>query len=277
MKSKENEELLLTILGHGALMEGFLPYFHSIFRKSKTICTKRGVQSKEVFYSLNLDQSWHNEKKNLPEKLYQSTHILFTPPPTKLKRGGAEVIKEIISDLNDKKFCGTFFLCSSISVYGTKKEKLRIDESHPTQPQTQSAKDLVLMERQLASANFPSVILRLGGLYGGERHPIHTLITKEKIEGANQRVNLLHHLEFHQIFCQLLTLKTMPEELTILNMVNDISCSKEKFYNLAAKLKTLAGRPKFLAQIPEVLPGGKIDNSKIKELTGFKFERSLII
>ena len=67
------------------------------------------------------------------------------------------------------------------------------DETTPPDPQTESARQILAVEQALFESVVPHIdILRLGGLYSADRHPVTKLVQKTRIQGGNLPVNILH-------------------------------------------------------------------------------------
>ncbi|QPT37541.1 SDR family oxidoreductase [Neisseria cinerea] len=80
---------------------------------------------------------------------------------------------------------------SSTSVYGDKVREC--DETATPDPQTESARQILAAEQYLLDGGVPNIdILRLGGLYCAERHPVSRLVQKQNIPGGNRPVNIVH-------------------------------------------------------------------------------------
>lgn len=80
---------------------------------------------------------------------------------------------------------------SSISVYGDQHGICTTDT--PVRPATESAKKIVAIEEAIRVSCLPrQSILRLGGLYDKERHPIYRLLEKKHIANGLDPVNMLH-------------------------------------------------------------------------------------
>ncbi|WP_301818486.1 SDR family oxidoreductase [Neisseria maigaei] len=80
---------------------------------------------------------------------------------------------------------------SSTSVYGDKVREC--DETATPNPQTESARQILAAEQHLLDSGVPNIdILRPGGLYCAERHPVSRLVQKQNIQGGNWPVNIAH-------------------------------------------------------------------------------------
>lgn len=151
--------------------------------------------------------------------------------------------------------CGVRHLIfsSSISVYG---EQARVcDETTPPDPQTESARRIVAAEQDLLASSVPNIdILRFGGLYCAERHPLRSLLKKSQISGGNQPVNVIHR---DSAVAALLHAAANPQGRRIRNVVESGHPARAEFYRAEARKLGLP-EPDFL---PDDTRGGKIVNS----------------
>lgn len=122
---------------------------------------------------------------------------------------------------------------SSISVYGN--EVRNCDEYSEPQPQSRSAQHMLAVEKILLESGVSHVdILRLGGLYSAERHPLTSLLRRSNIGGAQHPVNILHQ---DLAVSALYHAATMPSGIRIRNIVEPQHLPKHEFYRAeAAKL-----------------------------------------
>lgn len=80
---------------------------------------------------------------------------------------------------------------SSTSVYGDTAREC--DETATPDPQTESARQILAAEQHLLDSGISNIdILRLGGLYCAERHPVSRLVQKQNIPGGNRLINIVH-------------------------------------------------------------------------------------
>lgn len=122
---------------------------------------------------------------------------------------------------------------SSIGVYGDAAREC--DEHSPPQPQTESARRTLAAENMLLQSGIANIdILRLGGLYSAERHPLTSLLKRPSVSGAHRPVNMLHQdaavAALYQAACT-------PAGIRIRNIVAPQHPLKHEFYRAeAAKL-----------------------------------------
>ncbi|UOF01370.1 Rossmann-fold NAD(P)-binding domain-containing protein [Bdellovibrio reynosensis] len=125
---------------------------------------------------------------------------------------------------------------SSISVYGDQSGILT--ESTLPLPRTASGKWLATVE-QLLIKKFPEeiIIIRPGGLIGGNRHPAFHLSKSQSPVSADTPVNLIHREDLINIICTVSESSKPP--LTI-NAVAPAHPRKEDYYGELAKKLGLA-------------------------------------
>lgn len=122
---------------------------------------------------------------------------------------------------------------SSTSVYG---DAARVcDEHSALDPQTDSAKKVLAAEQVFLNSGIPHIdILRFGGLYSVDRHPLNSLLRRGGIKNGGQPVNIVHKdfavAALHLAACT-------PDGVRIRNIVEPRHPSKQDFYGEeAAKL-----------------------------------------
>lgn len=175
----------------------------------------------------------------------------FLLPPSALENYAAATAQW----LQTAESCGVrhVIFTSSTSVYGS---EVRVcDETGPINPQTANARQIAAAEQYLLESCIPNIdILRLGGLYCAERHPVTRLILKTNISGGRQPVNVVHRdLAVSALFQTALN----PNGRRIKNVVEAAHPSRAEFYAAeAAKLGLPA--PDF---DPDDHTGGKIVNT----------------
>ncbi len=120
---------------------------------------------------------------------------------------------------------------SSTSIYG---DRVRLCNEHTApEPQTESARQILAVEQLLLNSRIPNIdILRFGGLYSAERHPVSRLILKKHISGGKQPVNVVHRdLAVHALF----QTACHPQGKRIRNIVEPNHPSRAEFYHAEAE------------------------------------------
>lgn len=116
---------------------------------------------------------------------------------------------------------------SSTGVYG---DRRRIcDENSPPEPQTESAEKIEAAEQILLQSGIPNIdILRLGGLYCAERHPLHSIVRQGKaVKNADAPANMLHR---HKAVAALYAAALSPDGIRIRNIIDGAQLAKREFY-----------------------------------------------
>lgn len=123
----------------------------------------------------------------------------------------------------------------------------RVDESTPIAGASAKVRKLALAESQVAAqSQRPYVILRLGGLYGGERHPGRTLAGRTGLPDGDAPVNLVSR---DRVIAEVTALLDHPFwRQPIRNVVDEAHPPKAAFYRAYAEAHGLP--------TPTFLPGG---------------------
>lgn len=126
---------------------------------------------------------------------------------------------------------------SSVSVYGSAVRDC--DEDTPPQPDTESARKVLAAERLMCASAVPNVsLLRLGGLYAAERHPLYSLLHRPPVRAPYAPANMLHR---DRAVAALLAAAGRPSGRLIRNVVETPQPSRLDFYRReAAKLGVAA-------------------------------------
>ncbi|WP_304335281.1 NAD-dependent epimerase/dehydratase family protein [Conchiformibius steedae] len=122
---------------------------------------------------------------------------------------------------------------SSTSVYGS---QARVCDEHSSlHPETASAHAIVAAEQSCLNSTVAHVdILRFGGLYAAERHPVYSLLKRQNNTGAHQPVNMVHR---DIALAALVRAIQQPNGKRVRNIVEAQHPSKAEFYAAeAAKL-----------------------------------------
>lgn len=152
-------------------------------------------------------------------------------------------------------------MCSSISVYNqlssnVVEEALNPSKNHPNK--------ILSAEGTLRETLPHASILRIGGLYGYNRHPIYFLSGRKHITNGEAPVNLIHADDVATIIKMVVEQRIESE---VLNLVAPFHPTKEHLYTTKAK--------EFGLEEPEFLTGGKdcklIDSSKLIKKFNYNF------
>ncbi|MBF0694030.1 MAG: NAD(P)H-binding protein [Flavobacterium sp.] len=191
--------------------------------------------------------------------------ILVNVPPKASatnQLGYVDKMRTILSNIHVSGLKNVIFI-SSISVYAD--ENQVVTERTPTS-ETTYARQLTEAENVFrADATLNTTILRLGGLIGGERHPIKSLSGRTNLQNPNAPVNLVQRDDCIKIIREIVSKKIWDETF---NVVSPHHPSKVDYYSQKATDLNLA-LPQFDFSNPSI---GKIVNShKITDRLNFTF------
>ena len=118
---------------------------------------------------------------------------------------------------------------SSTSVYGS--EARVCDEKSSVAPESDHAKQIVMCEQIWQNSGLPCVsILRLGGLYDDERHPVRRLSGRVAIKGGKHPVNVVSRAGAVAALAQHIA----HAQGGIFNVVEAAHTSRSEFYSQEA-------------------------------------------
>jgi len=196
--------------------------------------------------------------------------IICIPPKAALKSDLSypERIKVLIPYIASSGVKSVLFT-SSISVYGESDALPVVDETTTPNPQTESGKQVFAAEQLLQECvDFKTTIVRLGGLVGGERHPVYHLAGKQNLENAYGPVNLVDREECIAIITRVIQKGCWGEVFTAVHPLGETR--KEYYTGKAQEL----GLP--LPHFSETgITKGKIvkGQQKLAELLDFSFKK----
>lgn len=191
---------------------------------------KRRLTSDDVMLPIDLDTVDLSVYSEHPAWPHYRTWILLLPPSQ--VNAYVETMAHLIR-LAERSAVQHLIFAGSISVYGNQPRVC--DEDSERLPETESAHQIVAVEQLLRDSTIPHRdILHLGGLYSATRHPIFRLLSRGRITGSEQPVNMLHQ---DRAVAALLQAALHPDGLRIRNVVETPHLSKRAFYaREAAKL-----------------------------------------
>ncbi|HEZ2189809.1 SDR family oxidoreductase [Neisseria meningitidis] len=190
MRAVPPPHISITGLGYLGLPLAQKFYQHS----SRVAAIKRSLTSDDINLPIHLDTFDLGSSDAFQTALWRH-HAdkpvwFFLLPPSSLTHY-ADTVKqwaELARACNVQHLIFT----SSTSVYGDTAREC--DETATPDPQTESARQILAAEQHLLDSGISNIdILRLGGLYCAERHPVSRLVQKQNIPGGNRPINIVHH------------------------------------------------------------------------------------
>lgn len=125
--------------------------------------------------------------------LHASETLLVNVPPAMRDQNASPFSKKIEALIPwvEKSSITQLLFVSSTSVFNEFQGE--VDEATVPKPESDSGKELLKAEQLLmASKNFNTTILRFGGLFGPDRHPVNYLAGRNDLPNGNAPVNLIH-------------------------------------------------------------------------------------
>ena len=255
----------ITIIGCGWLG---LPLAKELMSKGHTVSgtTKSEFKVQEL-EAIGIDAYVYGLEENSPLPNHIRNHsevLIITIPP--VNRGITDFYGTVLKNLV-KQFAKLerVIFTSSIGIY----------------PQQSSiyAEDFEFLEMEKNSTLYHAehalstllgnklTILRLGGLFGAGRHPVHSLSGKGKVENPFGLVNLVHQSDVIRCIEKCLTSETSG----IYNVVYPEHPYREHYYTKLYRQHNLNAINFIISPTIE----RNIDTSKIKKELGFEFTHSI--
>ncbi len=159
---------------------------------------------------------------------------------------------------------------SSISVYKDSESMPIITEDTPTDPETESGKQLLQVEDLLKDNNaFSTTILRFGGLFGADRHPAKFLSGRTNLQNPSAPVNLIHRSDCIQICAEIIKQDLFGDTI---NAVTTPHPTKKEYYTSVCESMHLT-LPQFDMQSSS--KGKHIDSKKLMKVLNYTFKVTL--
>ena len=240
----------------------------NIVKGSVTTAAKLPVLQEKGVLPFQVDLN--NPDTNTITGFLHGSDVLVIAIPPKVRAEGAisypDKLKALVPYIMQAGIKKVLFT-SSISVYGESTDIPEVDEVTEPNPQTESGKQVLASERVLQSCNdFSTTIVRLGGLVGGERHPVYHLSGRDNIENPHGPVNLINREECVEILSKIIGRNVWGEVFTA---VHPETRTRQEYYTGVAKDLGLTA-PKFVQYGSTV---GKIvkGQEKLQRFLGITF------
>ena len=161
---------------------------------------------------------------------------------------------------------------SSTSVYGDGFPIVEISEENKPNPDTESGKQLAIVEALLQSnLHFKTTVIRFGGLLGDDRHPIKFLAGRTNLEHPDAPVNLIHQEDCIGIIEAILKQMQLDNWGETFNAVAPQHPSRKAYYQKKA-LEFGLDLPQFNN---EISVGKLINSNKIVQELNYTFRKKL--
>ncbi len=194
--------------------------------------------------------------------------LVFNIPPGLRREPDSDYVQKIrfLDQALEQSGCPRLIYVSSTAVYGDGQGV--VDESTRPEPDTAAGKQLLEAEDLLLSrSQRATLVVRFGGLIGGDRHPVRYLAGREELRGGSDPVNLIHRDDCLRV---LRTALDQPQWTGVVNAVHPSHPTKEAYYEQAARKLGLPA-PRYRSEDPS----GKTINSLHPLLQAQKMLRNI--
>jgi len=222
---------------------------------------------------LTLDPDLSGEN---PEDLFESSVLVLNVPPPRRADDVRAVHRRQIEAVRDAAVDGAVewvLFASSTGVYPNVERTVTEAKCPPGQPEAlpgprrSTGEALLDVEGLLMETpDLDVTIVRLGGLYGGERNPGRFLAGRTGVGRPQAPVNLIHRDDAVGVFVHLLDRNVRGE---VLNACADEHPTRKRFYTRAAEATGLVP-PTFNEN--DTTGGKRISNEKLTQHYGYSFQ-----
>ena len=230
--------MIISILGCGwlglPLGEHLRDNGHTIKGSTTTSEKLQILKGKNIQpYHISLDPTLN---ANADPDFWDSDLLVLNIPPGR-SRENVETfhdrqIQAVIKEIERSPITKVIFV-SSTSVYPEKPGLVAEVDALEGQAVRSSGNALLKAEKRLlASTDFDTTVLRFGGLYGYERHPIKHLAGRTELSKGNASVNLIHQDDCIGIITKIIENNISNE---IFNAVSDGHPPKNMYYPAIAR------------------------------------------
>lgn len=174
--------------------------------------------------------------KNSKQDAFWESDVLFLNiPPGRRTPGVEERFPQFVKLVVDKASqhgISWIIFAGSTSVYNSKGGVMKEEDARPGNASGASGEAHLVCEQILEESTQDYTILRFGGLYGYDRHPIKYLSGKKELDEAARPVNLVH-----QDDCVAIVTKILLEDIRneTFNVVSDGHPPRKEFYEAEAR------------------------------------------
>lgn len=203
--------------------------------------------------------------------LAQSDTVIINIPPG-LRRNPTKnhvgEISHLVAEIEKQNVKNVLYI-SSTSVFNDETDFPKITAKTEPSALSDSAKQLIYIEEQLINnTSFNTTILRFGGLFDNERHPVNALSGRQHISNPEAPINLIHKEDCVQIIALILKKKIWN---VVLNAVYPSHPNKKTYYSALCEKRNLPA-PEFDSQSKS--RGKKVSSSKLVQLLPYTFKHA---
>lgn len=217
-----------------------------------------------------IDLSPEIENPKLVQEFWNSHILVLNIPPGRKRADVVNFHTRQIQNIIDHVEGGSIqhvIFASSTSVYPPSAGLVYEENAIPGKASRPSGNALLEAEMMLRrSTHFATTILRFGGLFGANRHPVKYMAGRKNIGKANAPVNLIHRDDCIAIITQIIEEHIRGETF---NAVSDGHPPRKKYYTEIAKQQGL--EPPTFRNEATNNNYKTVSNEKIKKLLSYSF------
>lgn len=195
--------------------------------------------------------------------------VLNIPPGRGRENVEAFHLRQIQSVVNrlQESSIGEVIFVSSTSVYPEKPDIVGEEDTKPGEAVRDTGNALLKAEQLLMNhSSFETTVIRFGGLYGYDRHPVNHLAGRTNLSRGNAPVNLIHQDDCIGIIRALIDSDIRNQ---IFNGVSDGHPPKKMYYPAIAEAKDLSP-PEYARD--EGKDYKVVSNLKLKHMLDYEFK-----
>ena len=280
----KEERKKIAILGCGWLG---LPLAKSLLSKgyevkgSTTSESKLDVLKNAGILPFQIQLEEHQIIGTIEDFLKETNVLVIDIPPglrrefsTSLEMTFVNKVKTLIPFIEKSGIQKVVFV-SSTSVYGDGFPIVEISEETQPNPDTESGKQLVIVETLLQSnPHFKTTVIRFGGLLGEDRHPVKFLAGRTNVENPDAPVNMIEREDCIGIIEEILKQVQHDnwEWNQTFNAVAPQHPSRKAYYHKKAEIFNLP-LPTFAENSES--KGKIISSKKVETILGYSFQKEI--
>jgi len=211
-----------------------------------------------------------------PGALFESPVLVLNIPPPRTADDVTATHRQQITAVLDAASDGAvewILFASSTGVYPNVERTVTEADCPPGQPDAlpgprrRTGEALLEVEGLLMETpDVDATIVRLGGLYGGDRHPGRFLAGRSDVARPRAPVNLIHREDAVGVFATILAQEVRGE---VFNACADEHPTRQALYTRAAEHLGLAP-PTF--DLDDATTGKRVSNQRLKDRCGYAFQ-----
>lgn len=240
-----------------------------LIKGSTTSREKQSILKRNGFESYVIVAGKQEVKGENSDAFWKSDVLFLNIPPGRRRKDVLKRYPRQIHNILEKVKDGSVkwvIFASSTSVYSNFEGVVSEENADFEKASSASGQALITSEKMLIdSTGFDTTILRFGGLYGYDRHPVNYLSGRKNLDKADKPVNLIHQDDCIKIVAELLR---QDVRKGIFNAVSDGHPPRKEFYKSAARHFDLPA-PVF----KEENNGHNkiVSNQRLKDVLGYQF------